>query len=154
MILHYVFNDLCRFHGFIRPRKTVNRLTADGSWGQGRETHNGNPSLSLSGNMKMLISHYVFNDLWTFKEVIKAAIKRQPLSGSGSWSQGREKHNGNPSLSLSGKMINFMILVFWPPQGGAIWRTSPRASSEHIEDLELPLCTNFTLIGFPDGTFN
>ena len=49
-------------------------------------------------------------------------------------------------------MKNFMILVFRPARVGAIWRTSLRASSEHIEDLELPLCTNFTLIGSPEET--
>ena len=40
------------------------------------------------------------------------------------------------------KIRNFMILVFWLPRVGAIWRTSLRASSLDIEDLELALCSN------------
>ena len=63
-------------------------------------------------NIKMLILQWVFNDLCTFTGVITAAIKRKPLSGSGSWSQGREHHNGNPSLSLSGKTPDHRKMFF------------------------------------------
>ena len=56
-------------------------------------------------NMEMLISHNVFDDLGRLNGAIKPAINCKPLSGSGSWRQGRERLNGNPSLSLSGKKL-------------------------------------------------
>ena len=40
------------------------------------------------------------------------------------------------------KMRKFIILVFWLPRAGAIWRTSLRASSLDIEYLKLGLCAN------------
>ena len=46
-----------------------------------------------------------------------------------------------------------MISVFWPARVGAIWRTSPRASSLDIEALEPALCANDPLLYSSDESF-